>query len=259
MLVLVVVLGGCTAPTGPAGSAPPAEGAPSDDAAGSDPSASAGSVPAAVGTSARTSPPAPVLPAADAAVPGAMFTSSIGEITPELATRMAASWRPGCPVPLADLRYVTVTHLDLDGVVRTGELVVHAEVAEGLVGVFATLFEARYPIRLMRLVDDFGADDTASMDADNTSAFNCRAITGGSGWSEHAYGTALDLDPVENPYVVGSHVAPRAGRDYVSRPDLPGVIHADDVVVRAFAAAGWQWGGSWTRPVDYQHFSVSGR
>ncbi|NTW40155.1 MAG: M15 family metallopeptidase, partial [Cellulomonadaceae bacterium] len=128
---------------------------------------------------------------------------------------MARSWREGCPVPLAELRYVTVTYVDLTGVDRTGELVVNADVADGVVAVFATLFAAGYPIASMRLVDDFDADDTASMEADNTSAFNCRAITGGTAWSEHAYGRAIDLNPVENPYVVGDHVAPEAGRAYV--------------------------------------------
>jgi poly-gamma-glutamate synthesis protein (capsule biosynthesis protein) len=205
---------------------------------------------------AETSTPEPTAPTAP---PEPEFSSSISEITPELAARMAASWRPGCPVPLESLRYVTVSHVDFDGVVQTGELVLHAEVAEPVVGVFAALFEARYPIRLMRLVDDFGADDTASMEADNTSAFNCRAITGGTGWSEHAYGKALDLNPVENPYVIGNHVAPEAGRAFVDRPDLPGVVHADDLVVQAFAAAGWHWGGYWSSPVDYQHFSLTGR
>ncbi|HQY34384.1 M15 family metallopeptidase [Actinotalea sp.] len=190
---------------------------------------------------------------------GPVFASSVAPITPELAGRMHASWRPGCPVPLADLRYVTVSHVDLAGAVQTGELVVHADVAEPVVGVFAALFEARFPVASMRLVDDFGADDTASMEADNTSAFNCRAITGGTAWSEHAYGRAIDLNPVENPYVVGAHVAPAQGRAFVDRPDLPGVVHDGDVVVQAFAAAGWAWGGHWDSPLDYQHFSLTGR
>ncbi|PVU84150.1 peptidase M15 [Cellulomonas sp. WB94] len=169
------------------------------------------------------------------------------------------SWRPGCPVPVADLRYVTVSHVTFDGAVATGELVVHADLADGVVGVFRALFAAGYPIRSMRLVDDFGGSDDASMAADNTSAFNCRAITRGTGWSEHAYGRALDLDPVENPYVRGSLVLPVAGKPFAARPDLPGVVHADDAVVRAFADAGWQWGGYWASPTDYQHFSTTGR
>ena len=227
-----------------------------------------------LGGCAPAQPPAPEVvqvqatPAVARALPPArsasalpMYASSVSPIDEALAARMSPSWRPGCPVPLADLRYVTVSHVDFDGVVRTGELVVHADVAEGVTRVFAQLFELRYPIRSMRLVDDFGADDDASMRADNTSAFNCRAITGGTEWSEHAYGRALDLNPVENPFVVGSHVAPRAGRAFASRPDEPGVVHADDAVVRAFAAEGWQWGGYWDPPraKDYQHFSTTGR
>jgi hypothetical protein len=201
----------------------------------------------------------PPLPAAQPAGAVPMFESSVSPIDAGLAARMSASWRAGCPVPLEDLRYVTFTHVDFDGQVRTGEVVVHADVADGLVGVFAALFEARYPIRQARLVDDFGGDDTASMYADNTSAFNCRAVTGGTAWSEHAYGRAIDINPVENPYVVGGHVGPGTGRPYASRPDSPGVVHADDVVVQAFAAAGWQWAGYWDSPKDYQHFSTTGR
>lgn len=222
--------------------------------------ATAGTTTAATTTAEPAAPDTAPVPPAPAAVATPMFRSTVSVVTPELADRMTpTSWREGCPVPLADLRYVTVSHVTFDGTVATGELVVHADVADGVVGVFATLFAERYPVRSMRLVDDFGGDDTASMDADNTSAFNCRAITGGTAWSEHAYGRAIDLNPVENPYVLGRHVAPDAGRDFADRPDLPGVIHPGDVVVAAFAAAGWQWGGSWDSPVDYQHFSVSGR
>jgi poly-gamma-glutamate synthesis protein (capsule biosynthesis protein) len=203
----------------------------------------------------------PLPPAAEPASAAPMFTSVIAEITPETAARMTASWRPGCPVPLADLRLVTVDVIDFDGTVQTGEMVVHAEVAEGMVEVFGALFAARFPIRQMRLVDEFGADDSASMAADNTSAFNCRPITGGTAWSEHAYGRAIDINPVENPYVVGSRVAPRDGREYRDRPDAPGVVHDGDVVVQAFAAIGWSWGGYWKPPraLDYQHFSATGR
>lgn len=215
----------------------------------------------------RRAPPAPAAPSAPppsaeppsepAAEP---FASSVGPITTELAERMnPSSWREGCPVALEDLRHVTVSHLTFEGTVATGELVVHAEVADAVVDVFAALYTAQYPVRSMRLVDDFGGDDDASMAADNTSAFNCRAITGGTTWSEHAYGRAIDLNPVENPYVLDDHVAPSAGRAFVDRPDAPGVIQADDAVVRAFAAVGWTWGGYWDRPVDYQHFSESGR
>ena len=98
------------------------------------------------------------------------------------------------------------------------------------------------------------------MAANNTSAFNCRPVAGTSRWSEHAYGRAIDVNPVQNPYVAGRHVSPPAGRRYADRAGrAPGMIRAGDAVVRAFAAAGWGWGGAWRTARDYQHFSASGR
>jgi hypothetical protein len=172
---------------------------------------------------------------------------------------MASSWRAGCPVPLADLRYLTVTYRGFDGADHTGELVVAGSVADDVVAIFRQLYQDGYPIASMRLVDDFGGDDDASMAANNTAAFNCRPVTGGRGFSEHSYGTAIDVNPVQNPFLSGSTVLPAAGRPYAHRPDDPGVIHDGDEVVTIFAAHGFSWGGDWTGPIDYQHFSVSGR
>ena len=173
---------------------------------------------------------------------------------------MATSWRPGCPAPLEDLSYVKVSYVGFDGQVSEGELVVAVDVAEPVVTVFSRLFELGYPIASLRLVDDFAGSDDASMAANNSSAFNCRPVTGTTGtFSEHSYGTAIDLNPVQNPYVAGGTVLPPAGRDYLARPPLPGVLHAGDPVVQAFASIGWSWGGDWDGPVDYQHFSLSGR
>ena len=123
-----------------------------------------------------------------------------------------------------------------DGAVRTGELVVHADVADGVVRVFAELFEQRYPIRSMRLVDDFGADDTASMNADNTSAFNCRAVEGTDRWSNHAYGRAIDINPIENPYVYGDGTTSHpASVPFLDRADVrAGMIVEGGPVVAAF-------------------------
>lgn len=113
----------------------------------------------------------------------------------------------------------------------------------------------------MRLVDAYGADDHRSMNADNTSAFNCREVAGRPGvWSRHAYGRAIDINPVENPYVSGSHVSPPAGRPYARRtPHRRGMIGPRSVVVRSFAGVGWEWGGFWAGTKDFQHFSASGR
>jgi len=189
----------------------------------------------------------------------AAFHSSIARIDGALAARMSTSYHDGCPVSLADLRYLRLTYWGFDNRPHTGELVVSARVAEDVVTAFRSLFAHRFPIRQMRLVDDFGGSDDDSMAADNTSAFNCRPVTGGSGWSEHSYGEAIDVNPVQNPYLSGSTVLPPAGRAFLDRPDEPGVIHAGDVAVQAFAAIGWTWGGTWTSPVDLQHFSRSGR
>ena len=178
---------------------------------------------------------------------------------------MRFSHRAACPVPLDRLRHLTVSHVRFDGTTATGELVVHADHAEAVVGVFEELYDAGWPIRRMRLVDDYQGDDGLSMAADNTSAYNCRRVAGTDRWSDHASGLAIDLNPVENPYVTGSSFVPAEGArftrlDRSAGADVPpGVIHDGDVVVRAFARIGWEWGGHWSSAKDYQHFSASGR
>jgi len=171
------------------------------------------------------------------------------------------SWHQGCPVGLGKLRLVELTHWGFDGDVHRGRLVVHRRAGEEVVAAMRSLFADRYPIRRMVLIDRYGADDQRSMAADNTSAFNCRFINGQPGvWSEHAYGRAIDLNPVENPYVSpGGSVSPAAGKPYADRSKHePGMIHGGDSTVRAFADQGWEWGGEWSPEVDYQHFSSSG-
>lgn len=190
------------------------------------------------------------------------FRGSISAIGPALARSMSGvSWRPGCPVALGDLRLLTVRHLGFDGRVRTGRLVVHEEVAADVLRVMQRLYERRFPIRRMRLIDRYGGSDFRSIEDDNTSAFNCRRATGSSRWSEHAYGRAIDVNPIENPYVESGRVYHDASRRYLDRSlQAPGMIHEGDAVVRAFASIGWGWGGSWAGVVkDYQHFSASGR
>jgi D-alanyl-D-alanine carboxypeptidase len=145
---------------------------------------------------------------------------------------IGSSWHPGCPVPLRDMRLVRVSCVGFDDRAHQGELVVHRWYAGGIVRVFSRLYAARYPIRRMRLVDDYGADDDRSMAADNTSVFNCRLRAGSSTeWSQHAYGRAIDLNPVENPFVTPTHVSPPAGASYVDRSQqLSGMIHVHDRV-----------------------------
>ncbi|MGI8720729.1 MAG: M15 family metallopeptidase [Geodermatophilaceae bacterium] len=180
------------------------------------------------------------------------FSSTVAPVSAE---RLGASYRVGCPVGPEALRLVGLSYVGFDGTAAQGELVVAGAVVEDVVAIFAELYRQRFPIRGMVTVEAFGADDDASMAVDNTSAFNCRPITGGQGWSQHSYGVAIDLNPRKNPYVTGQTVLPPEGRDYLDRANpVPGMIRAGDPVMTAFAAHGFAWGGYWTDPVDYQHF-----
>ncbi|HVM28450.1 MAG TPA: M15 family metallopeptidase [Mycobacteriales bacterium] len=193
-----------------------------------------------------------VLVVPPASATGPAFTASVRPVT---AQDLGSSWRSGCPVGPAQLRMLTLSHWGFDGVVRTGRMVVHVDQVPAVLGVFGRLFDVGFPIERMVTVDVYGGDDDASMAANNTSAFNCRTVAGTSSWSLHAYGRALDLNPVQNPYVRGSTVQPPAGRAYLDRSSpRPGMVRAGDAVVTAFAAAGWSWGGAWSSSKDYQHF-----
>jgi hypothetical protein len=189
------------------------------------------------------------------------FRSAIRPIDAALAARMTpSSWRPGCPVPLSQLRYVQVSHMGMDGSERMGELVVHRDVASAVVTAFRYMWDDGFRIERMRLVDDYGGNDDASMAANNSSAFNCRRVAGTSTWSQHSYGRAIDLNPVQNPYVAGSTVSPAAGRAYLNRSALrPGMIDRNGLAHSAFRRIGWGWGGDWSSSKDYQHFSANGR
>jgi len=192
---------------------------------------------------------------------GTTFRGTIAPIDAAQAKRMTGlSWRPGCPVPLRDLRVLTMSHWGFDGRVRTGRLIVHEDVARDVLGVFRKLYASRFPIRRMVPVDAYGGSDFRSIEADNTSAFNCRFVEGTRRWSEHAYGRALDVNPIENPYVSGGQTAHRASVPYVDRTRRrPGMAYEGGALVRAFDAIGWGWGGRWRGVKDYQHFSASGR
>ena len=171
-----------------------------------------------------------------------------------------SSWHSGCPVSLRKLRLVRVSYWDFDRKVRRGSLIVHRSESQEMVKAMRGLFEAKYPIRRMHLIDRYGADDHASMNADNTSAFNCRFVAGTNRWSMHAYGRAIDINPRENPYVTPSgHVSPPAGEPYADRSrHAKGMIHHGDEVWDAFRDVGWEWAGDWSGTKDFQHFSSNG-
>jgi hypothetical protein len=169
------------------------------------------------------------------------------------------SWHRGCPVGLDGLRLIQLRYWGFDGTAHWGQLVVNADSVTVLVRAVRSLFEHRYPIRQMRLVDVFGADDEKSMAADNTSAFNCRLVPGTAVWSQHAFGRAVDVNPLENPEVVNGQVDPPSSAPWADRSrSVPGMIHHGDPTWNAFVAVGWKWGGDWNSPKDYQHFSANG-
>ena len=200
--------------------------------------------------------------AGSAAGSPAGFRSTISQLDTAQRERMTdVSWRPGCPVSLDALRLLTLTYHGFDGAPHTGRLVVPRDVAATLVGVFRRLYAARFPIRRMRPVDAYGGDDFRSIEADNTSAFNCRRVDGTSRWSNHAYGRAVDVNPIENPYVTSrGTTSHQASRPYLDRRRArPGMATPGGVLVREFGAAGWGWGGAWSGAHDYQHFSANGR
>jgi hypothetical protein len=189
-----------------------------------------------------------------------VFHGSISVIGAQLRERMTgSSWHSGCPVRIRDLRLLKLDYWGFGGRVRLGRLIVHEDQALRMKRVFSKLFYADFRIRRMLLIDAYNGSDDRSMDANNTSAFNCRFVAGTTIWSQHAYGRAIDINPIRNPYVAGSHVSPEAGRPYADRSrHAIGMIHGGDAVVRAFAVANWKWGGYWSYPKDYMHFSRNG-
>jgi hypothetical protein len=204
------------------------------------------------GSAASAEPQGPVLP------PGNGFHAVIRPVDDATrATMIGVSWKPGCPVPIEDLRVLEMTHRGFDGEDHVGQLMVHEDIARDTVNAFRKLYLADFPIRRMELIENYGGSDDASMDADNTSAFNCRAITGGTKYSVHSYGKAIDINTVENPYVKGTSVYPAAGRGFLDRTDVrPGMLIDGDIAVTSFTSRGFDWGGHWTSLKDYQHMEI---
>jgi hypothetical protein len=186
----------------------------------------------------------------------ARFSGSASALTAEQRQKMiGVTWREGCPVSLDDLAWVELRHWDYEGRPRMGQLVVAARRSEELLAVFAKLYAARFPFQQFEPIEAYGGNDDLSMAANNSSAFNCRAVTGGVNYSRHAYGEALDLNPLQNPYVKGTLVLPPEGSEFTLRdPTVLGLITSNGPVVAAFKEAGWTWGGDFTSLKDYQHF-----
>jgi len=195
------------------------------------------------------------------------YHATVSPITPTIKQRMIRghSWHRGCPVGLSDLRYLRMSYRGFDGRDHTGEMIVHRNVARDVTQIFGEMYRSGYPIKAMKLVSAYGGNDTVSINHDNTSAFNCRAVTGGTKWSNHSYGTAIDVNPIENPYISRSgHIAHRESYAYDRRrrthhgPHPRSVILSSDPIVRSFKHRGWRWGGDWRSVKDYQHFDKPG-
>lgn len=173
------------------------------------------------------------------------------------ARMMGKSYKNGCRVAWNDLRYVTVLHYDLKGNVKTGELVCNKSIANDLVEIFRELYKVKYPIERMQLIDNYNADDEASMRANNTSCFNYRVIAGSNTLSYHSQGRAIDINPLYNPCVkvrTGA-VQPSTATAYKNRTkSFPCKITTSDTAYKLFIKHGFRWGGNWRYTKDYQHF-----
>jgi hypothetical protein len=198
--------------------------------------------------------------AAPSTAPTAGSGTFVGTVAAVGASDLPFSWHAGCPVGPTQLRLLHLSYWGFDNQPHVGTMVVNAAVTSDVLKVFARLFAEHFPIHQMQPVDAFRGSDPDSMAADNTSGFNCRnaVAPGPPQWSVHAYGEAIDVNTVENPYVTGATVMPPAGAAYVNRTSYrPGMAVAGGQLVQAFASVGWPWGGRWSSP-DYQHFSKTG-
>ena len=179
------------------------------------------------------------------------------EIDEVIKKRMKHSWRENNPVALSDLCYLMITYFGYDDKVHQGELIVNCKVAQEVIEIFKELFNHKFPIKQMKLVDEYDADDERSMMANNTSAFCSRPITGTTDkWSKHSYGIAIDVNPRENPYVKGNTVLPKNAEIYLNRSlkNIKGFITHTSICYKIFTKYGWKWGGNWQTIQDYQHF-----
>jgi D-alanyl-D-alanine carboxypeptidase-like protein len=228
------------------------------------PNASAPS-PSATGPSGSTGAPAPETETERSGFKGKVDTLPAG-----LAAQMrGTTWKPGCPVPLENLRLLHFNYWGFDHTLHRGPMVVNASVADDVLWVFKQLYDAEFPIKKVGLTTPFHPKAFAlhrriTSHRSVTASFNCRPVVTALGpadtYSEHSYGLAIDLNPVQNPYVTSDgFVRNRAAEPYLDRSrNLEGMVHQDDVVFRSFAAIGWSWGGDWSGDKDYMHFSLSG-
>ncbi len=189
--------------------------------------------------------------------PDDQFVATVSPVPDDMIIR--STWTEECPVTRDELAYINVAHYGFDGKFHTGEVIVNASVAEDMVRVFEKLHAARFPIEQMKITTKAELDAPPTGDGNNSGAFGCRPAVGSSGWSQHAYGLAIDINPFHNPYEKGELIIPELATSYVNRDQmLPGMVFDGDLVVEAFAEIGWAWGGNWNTLKDWMHFSQNG-
>ena len=193
----------------------------------------------------------------------ANFHATISPITPQIKKRMinGGSYRAGCPISLESLRYLTMSYIGFDNKEHIGEMIVNKSVAKEVTAIFKELYKIKYPIRKMQLVSNYGGSDFAAIEADNTSAFNCRLVDGTNRWSKHSYGKAIDINPLENPYVSkNGYTSHKGSHKYIKRVRMGSsapqraLILRNDYIVKLFKSYGWRWGGDFKCCKDWQHF-----
>lgn len=181
----------------------------------------------------------------------------IEKISDSTLNRMIGNSYPeDCEISISDLRYLIIPHYDGKGAIRIGELVCNKEVSDEFIYLFKELFKNKYPIERMVLIDDYNGDDKISMEANNTSAFNYRVISDTDKLSRHAYGMAIDINPLYNPYVKGDYISPKSSEQFVNRDKSFKYMleHGDLIYKILHDKFGFTWGGDWEKCKDYQHY-----
>lgn len=196
--------------------------------------------------------------------PGTVYKDgfSYHEISPAIESRITgSSYRENPDISLDDLRYVKIKYVDFEGNEKSGELIVNRRIAKDIAEIFYELYKHEYPLEEVSLIDNYGASDEKSMEANNTTSFNYRKITGSSSLSRHACGMAIDINPQINPYVKGNTVLPANGKAYAQRNEkkctgkyASAMIQRGDFIYTLFKKHGFSWGGDWNSLKDYQHF-----
>lgn len=183
-------------------------------------------------------------------------TATVDTLTDsQFAAISGVSFHEGCGITRRDLRIITLRHKDARGRDHTGRMIANARIAGKLAAIFDKLYRAGYPIERVSPIDEYGASDRRSMEANNTSCLNCRRIAGSRSLSRHALGLAVDINPLYNPDVRRGRANPRAGQPYADRSRaFDYKITRGDLLHRLMTAAGFQWGGAWRSHQDYQHF-----